>query len=103
MLGITVDDRGGPCNKLCMANVAKLLTETLRMADGGKVECEVMTPDGGRVTSIIEQSFFEDFMGVPSPRLSAQQQNRIINDNVSYLEAEAERQWRMGSREVVIR
>jgi hypothetical protein len=86
-----------------MANTAKLLMETLRLADGGKVVCQVATPDGGVVQGVIEQSFFEDFMGMPEPKLSPQKQGRIISENIKYLEGEADRQWRLGSRELVIR
>lgn len=81
----------------------KFLLETLRLADGGKVVCEVMTPEGDLVKSMIEQSFFEDFMGVPQPNLTPQKQSRIVHDNVSYLESEAERLLQLGHRELVIR
>jgi hypothetical protein len=86
-----------------MPNIAKLLTETLQLADGGKVECDVVTPDGTVTRSVIEQSFFDEFVGAPNQHLSPKQQTRIVNDNVEYLEAEVERQWRMGNRELVIR
>ena len=82
--------------------ITKLLLETLRMADGGKVVCEVKSPDGV-LRSVIEQSFFEDFMGVPNPELTPQRQSRIVEENIAYLEAEAERLWLMGNRELVIR
>lgn len=86
-----------------MPNAAKLLTDTLRLADGGRVECDVMTPDGSVAHGVIEHSFFEDFMGVPNPKLTPEKQSRIVQENMAYLEAEADRQWRMGLREVVIR
>lgn len=86
-----------------MPNIAKLLMETLRLADGGKVECDIVTPDGTRTRGVIEQSFFEEFMGAPGVKLTPVQQGRIVRDNVDYLEGEVDRQWRMGSREVVIR
>lgn len=81
----------------------KLLLDTLRTVDGGKVVCEVLTPEGTVVRGSIEQSFFEDFMGVPQPQLSAQRQNRIVQENVHYLETEAARLLEMGFKEVVIR
>lgn len=86
-----------------MANTAKLLMDTLRLADGGKVVCQVVAPDGGVLQGVIEKSFFEDFMGIENPQLSPQKQGRIVSENISYLEGEADRQWRLGSREVVIR
>lgn len=82
---------------------SKLLLDTLRLADGGHVVCDATLPDGSVVPSVIERSFFEDFMGVPNPVLTAQKQSRIVEDNLTYLEGEVERQWRLGSRSVVIR
>jgi hypothetical protein len=84
----------------------KLLLETLRLADGGKVVCAVQTPDGAVRQSVIEQSFFEEFQGAPLARAaqtSAPRQLRIVADNVGYLEAEAERQWQQGQTQLVIR
>jgi hypothetical protein len=83
--------------------VVKLMLETLRMADGGRVVCDVATPEGELVKAMIEHSFFEDFMGSPQPNLTVQKQDRIVRDNVGYLEAEVERQLQLGSRELVIR
>lgn len=82
---------------------AKLLLETLRMADGGRVVCDVAVPDGAVVQSVIEKSFFEEFAAVSVPNLTTQKKARIVNDNVAYLEAEADRQWHAGMRELVIR
>lgn len=84
-------------------NGVKLLLDTLRTVDGGKVVCEVLTPEGTVVRGSIEQSFFEDFMGSPQPDLSAQRQSRIVRENVDYLETEAARLLRLGFKEVVIR
>lgn len=81
----------------------KLLLQTLRVADGGKVVCEVSAPDGSVVQGVIDQSFFEDFTGTPRPQLTPQRQSRIVEENISYLEAEAQRLWDMGSRELVIK
>lgn len=82
----------------------KLLQETLRLADGGRVVCTAQAPDGSLVSGVIEQSFFEDFMGVPKPVLTPQRQARIVMDNVDYIEQEAGRLWQAGNRgEVVIR
>lgn len=80
---------------------AKLLLQTIRMADGGRVVCEVSTPDGGVVQGVIEPSFFEDFIGTPQPQLTPQKQSRIIEENAAYLEAEAERLWRIGDRVII--
>ena len=84
----------------------KLLLETLRMADGGRVECSVSTPDG-LVRGVIENSFFADFLGVSEEQameqLTQARQNRIIMDNVSYFEEEADRLCRLGNRELVIK
>lgn len=83
-------------------STARILQETLRQADGGRVEFTVATAEGP-VHGIIEQNFFEDFMGTPSPQLSHQRRMRIITENVGFLESEAARQLRLGNREVVIR
>lgn len=79
----------------------KLLLNTLRVADGGKVVCDVSTPDGSKATSVIEQSFFAEFN--PTAANSPQRQLRIVQDNVDYLETEAQRQWAMGQTDIVIR
>lgn len=81
----------------------RFLLDTLKTVDGGKVVCEVLTPDGAVVRGSIEQSFFEDFMGVPEPRLSDERRTRIVQDNVDYLEAEARRLLQLGFKDVVIR
>jgi hypothetical protein len=84
-------------------NGVKLLLDTLKTVDGGKVVCEVLTPEGTVVRGAIEQSFFEDFMGVPEPRLSDERKSRIVQENVAYLEGEATRLLHLGFKEVVIR
>jgi hypothetical protein len=81
---------------------SKVLFETLKLADGGRVECMVQTRFG-TTPSIIEKSFFEDFMGMPNPTLSAKQQVRIVENNAEWLAAEAERQLSLGFGQVVIR
>ncbi len=81
----------------------KLLLNTVRLADGGKVECHVAAPDGTVVTGVIEQAFFEDFMGMPDPKLTLAHRGRIIQDNIDYFEREAARQWQMGKRDLIIR
>jgi len=81
----------------------KLLLETLRQADGGVVECSVTAPDGTILKGSIEDSFFEEFQVGPNAALTPLKKARILQDNIAWLEAEAERQWRMGSRELVIR
>lgn len=81
----------------------KLILESLRLADGGRVECSVATPDGTVMQGVIENAFFEDFMGMPNPDLTPVKRGRIVQDNIAYLEGEAERQWQMGSRELIIR
>ncbi|MBI1309029.1 MAG: hypothetical protein GC129_04135 [Proteobacteria bacterium] len=83
--------------------MTKLLMDSVRLADGGKVVCDLAAPDGGVVHAVIETSFFEDFMGMPEPRLSAQKQSRIVRENAGYLENEADRLWKAGNRELVIR
>ncbi|MFN7163047.1 MAG: hypothetical protein ACK5VJ_00795 [Pseudomonadota bacterium] len=80
----------------------KMLLETLRLANGGKVVCDMQTPNGERLTSIIEQSFFEEFSSTPAA-LNPKRQLQIIQDNTGYLESEAERLWNAGQRELVIR
>jgi hypothetical protein len=82
----------------------KLLLETLRLANGGSVVCDVSTSDGAIINGVIEQTFFEEFAAMPqSKALSAQRHVQIVRDNLGYLEAEAERQWSAGMRELVIR
>lgn len=81
----------------------KLLLETLRQADGGTVECAVTAPDGTILRGAIEESFFEEFQIGPNTLLSPVKKARILHDNIAYLEAEAERQWRLGNRELIIR
>jgi hypothetical protein len=82
---------------------AKLLLDTLMLVDGGKVECRVQAPDGTVIRGVIEENFFEDFMGAPKPVISPQQRGRIIQENLAYLEKRAEEEWNAGSRELVIR
>lgn len=82
---------------------AKLLLDTVKLADGGRVECSVAAPDGSVVKGVIEQAFFEDFMGMPEPRLSLAQRGRIVQDNLDYFEREATRQWQLGNRDLIIR
>ncbi len=71
-------------------------------AEGHVVECRFATPDGAVVRGVIEKAFFEDFMGMPDPKLSLAQRSRIIQDNIDYFEREAARQWSMGKRDLVI-
>ncbi|PZP39437.1 MAG: hypothetical protein DI585_04140 [Pseudomonas fluorescens] len=80
----------------------KILLDSLRLADGGRVECRIATPDGKIVDGAIEQAFFEDFMGVPNPRIGVAHMKEILANNLDYFEKVAEQQWNMGSREVVI-
>lgn len=81
---------------------ARILLETLRQADGGKVVCTVATPEGP-VQGTISPSFFEEFTGTETPQLTEQRRLRIINENMGYLETQAAYQLRMGHREVIIR
>lgn len=81
---------------------AKLLLDTLMLVDGGRVECSVAAPDGTVVKGVIPESFFEEFQTAPNMQLSPQRRGRIIQDNLAYLEAKADLQWRAGSRELVI-
>lgn len=80
----------------------KLLLDSIRQADGGRVECTVSTPSGV-VRGVIEESFFEDFMGQPKPQLTPVQRQRIVRENAEWFQTEADRQLRMGNRQVVIR
>ena len=88
-----------------MATKTKLLLESLRTADGGRVVCNVMTPDGLLRQSVIEKSFFEEFaVGTPSQVMNnPQRQLRIVQENAQYLESEAERLWQQGQQALVIR
>jgi hypothetical protein len=80
----------------------KILQDTLRQADGGNVTCSVLTDDG-RITGIIEKSFFDDFSTSPSDELTTAKKMRIVAENMSFIEGEAAKQLRLGHREVVIR
>ena len=82
----------------------KFLLETLRQADGGRVECVVET-DLGSIRGVIEPSFFEEFTGgIPATQpLSAARKQRILADNEEWLESEAKRQLNFGTQTIVIR
>lgn len=80
----------------------KVLLESIRTADGGKVEYSVSTPEGTILTGTIEESFFEEFMGIPQPNLKPERKVSIIRDNIPWLEAETERQFQQGNRRLVI-
>ena len=82
---------------------AKLLLDSLRLADDGKVQCRVTAPDGTVMEGVIEQSFFEEFMTSPTDTIDGQRKGRIIQQNIDYLEGQADRLWREGNRELVIR
>lgn len=86
-----------------MAPMSKLLVDTLRAADGGRVECDFATPDGAVVHSVIEKSFFDEFIPAPNFTMSAQRQSRIVQDNAHYIENEVDRQYRQGNPVAVIR
>lgn len=79
----------------------KLDLKSLR-ADGARVECTFVTPEGRAVRGAIEKSFFEEFLTEPKQVLSPIRTQRIVSDNESYLSAEAERQLRMGHRNITI-
>ena len=93
----------------------RLMLETLRQADDGHVECHVATPDGKVLKGVIEQSFFEEFMTAQPPvapamrdaqvakRVDEARHQRIVRDNLTYLEKEFDKQWRMGGRVFVLR
>jgi hypothetical protein len=86
--------------------VTQLLLETLKVADDGRVECAVATPDGVR-SSVIETSFFADFISAGTQdgatALSPARQARIVRENVAYLEARTSELWQQGVRALVIR
>jgi hypothetical protein len=84
----------------------KLLLDTLKVADNGRVECSVITPDGVR-KGVIEASFFEEFLSAGTQNgataLSPARQVRIVQDNVTYLEQRTAELWARGERALVIR
>lgn len=82
----------------------KFLLETLRQANGGRVECVVET-DLGHVRGVIEPSFFEEFTGTNpnNQTLSTTQKQRILADNQEWLENEVKRQMTFGTQTVFIR
>lgn len=82
---------------------ARILLDSLRLADDGKVECRVEAPDGSVVQGVIEQTFFEEFMTSPTDQIDGPRKGRIIQQNIEYLETQAERLWHAGSRELVIK
>lgn len=71
-------------------------------ADGGRVECTFVTAEGQAVQGAIEKSFFEEFLTQPKQVLSPVHTQRIVSDNAAYLASEAERQLRMGHRNITI-
>lgn len=85
-------------------SMAKIIQETLALADGGRVVCQVQAPDGTQMRGVIEDSFFEDFMGADMVELTPQRRARIVLDNLHYFEGELARQWDQGEKvEAVIR
>jgi hypothetical protein len=79
---------------------AKILKETLKVADGGRVECTVLAGDR-LVRGIIENTFFEDILGqsnAPAPQKLA-----LSSANLNYLEQVATHQLDAGEQEVIIR
>lgn len=80
----------------------KILQDTLRQADGGRVTCSLLTDDG-RINGVIEQTFFDDFMNQTGETLTPAKKLRIVAENMTFLESEAAKQLRLGHREVVIR
>jgi hypothetical protein len=84
----------------------KLLLDTLKVADNGRVECNVSTPDGVR-KGVIEASFFEEFVSAGTQNrvaaLSPARQVRIVQENVAYLEQRTADLWARGERSLVIR
>ena len=81
---------------------ARILPDSIHQADGGFVEYTVETAVGP-VRGVIENTFFEDFMGQPQPQLTAQRKAQIALENLAYFEAEAARQLREGKREIIIK
>lgn len=71
-------------------------------ADGGRVECTFVTAEGQVVQGAIEKSFFDEFATQPRQTLSPMHTQRIVADNAAYLASEAERQLRMGHRNITI-
>jgi hypothetical protein len=84
----------------------KLLLDTLKVADNGRVECSVTTPEGVR-KGVIEASFFEEFVSAGTQNgvtaLSPARQVRIVQENVAYLEQRTADMWARGERALVIR
>ena len=81
----------------------KLILDSLRLADGGRVECQMMAPDGTILRGVIEQSFFQEFVTAPNEVIRPEKQGRIVQDNLAYLEEVGDRLWREGNQELVIR
>lgn len=85
-----------------MANPQVTLDLRSLRADSGRVECTFVTAQGQAVKGAIEKSFFEEFLTQPKQVLSPVHTQRIVSDNAAYLAAEAERQLRMGHRNITI-
>lgn len=85
-----------------MANEHVKLDLRSLQADGGRVECTFVTPDGKAVRGAIEKSFFDEFLTQPAQTLSPVRTQRIVAENEAYLVGEAERQLRMGHRNITI-
>ena len=78
----------------------KILKETLKTADDGRVEYTVLA-DNRLYHGIIEQSFFEDVLG--QSNASTRQKMEITTHNLMYLEEITQRQLEAGESEVIIR
>ncbi|MFZ2587339.1 MAG: hypothetical protein WAZ18_04375 [Alphaproteobacteria bacterium] len=71
-------------------------------ATDAHVEVSFTTGNGEIVKGSIENSFFDEFVAQPNQKLSAAKRQRILNDNVPFLIAEADRQLRLGHKHITI-
>ena len=78
----------------------KVLPNSFKIADGGKVECEIVSNEKV-YRGVIEQSFFEDFFG--NQPANTQQKLKATEDNMRYFAQMAEKQINEGEQTVVIR
>lgn len=83
-----------------MAMSAKLLPNSIHLADDGKVVCEVQEGET-KYPSVIEASFFEDMLG--HTNITPSQKVRLAHDSSNYIERQATTQIRMGLPSVTVR
>lgn len=78
------------------------LNLTTLKADDARVEVSFTVGNGQVVKGSIENSFFQEFVSSPAQQLSPARRQRIVEENATWLAAEADRQLRMGHTQITI-